>query len=188
VADTPTGRYGGYTVQGFGEIGYKFFLGQPAPVALVSKGATVQPVQPSPTYIEPFIGGAYVGIHRDGFAETGGVAALRGLARDYDLGALTVGVRGQTAFDFGTGLPLSAHALVGYRRAFGDVVPKALLAFGTGPSFLSAGVPIDRDAVVAEVGLDLRVAPGATLGVAYTGQTGSHAQDQAVKGNFTYRF
>ncbi len=46
VADTPTGRYGGYTVQGFGEIGYKFFLGQPAPVALVSKGATVQPVQP----------------------------------------------------------------------------------------------------------------------------------------------
>ena len=188
VADTPTGRYGGYTVQGFGEIGYKIFLGQPAPVALVSKGAAVQPVQPSATYLEPFVGGAYVGIHRDGFAETGGVAALRGLARDYDLGALTVGMRGQTAFDFGTGLPLSAHALVGYRRAFGDVVPKALLSFGTGPTFLSSGVPIDRDAVVAEVGLDLRVAPNATLGVAYTGQAGSRAQDQAVKGNFTYRF
>lgn len=188
VADTPTGRYGGYTVQGFGEIGYKVFLGQPAPVALVSKGATVQPVQPSATYIEPFVGGAYVGIHRDGFAETGGVAALRGFARDYDLGALTVGIRGQTAFDFGTGLPLSAHALLGYRRAFGDVVPKALLSFGTGPAFLTSGVPIDRDAVVAEVGLDLRVAPNATLGVSYTGQTGSRAQDQAVKGNFTYKF
>ncbi|GJE37350.1 autotransporter family protein [Methylobacterium persicinum] len=188
VADTPSGRYGGYTVQGFGEIGYRFFMGEPAPAVLVSKGAVVQPVQPALSYIEPFVGGAYVGIHRDGFAETGGVAALTGLARDYDLGAMTVGVRGQTAFDFGLGLPLSAHALLGYRRAFGDVVPKALLSFGTGPTFLSAGVPIDRDAVVAEVGLDLRVGPNTTLGVAYTGQTGSRAQDQAVKGNFTYRF
>ena len=189
VSDAPSGRYGGSTVQGFGEIGYRFALGQPAPAVLVSKGAgAVVPVQPAATYLEPFVGGAYVGIHRDGFAETGGVAALRGLSRDYDLGALTAGLRGQTAFDIGLGLPLTAHALVGYRRAFGDVVPKALLSFGTGPAFLSAGVPIDRDAVVAEVGLDLAVAPNATLGVAYTGQTGSRAQDQAVKGNFTYRF
>ncbi|MFH7191716.1 autotransporter outer membrane beta-barrel domain-containing protein, partial [Klebsiella pneumoniae] len=75
-------------------------------------------------------------------------------ARDYDLGALTAGLRGQAAFDLGLGLPLSAHALLGYRRAYGDVVPKALLSFGAGPSFLAAGVPIDRDAVVAEVGLD----------------------------------
>lgn len=189
VADTPSGRYGGYTVQGFGEIGYRFFLGEQAPAVLVSKDALqVTPLQAAPSYLEPFVGGAYVGIHRDGFAETGGVASLAGLARDYDLGALTVGLRGQTAFDCGLGLPLSAHALLGYRRAFGDVVPKALLTFGTGPTFLSAGVPIDRDAVVAEVGLDLAVAPTATLGVAYTGQTGSRAQDQAVKGNFTYRF
>ena len=78
--------------------------------------------------------------------------------------------------------------VVGYRRAFGDVVPTALLSFGTGPSFLSAGLPIDRDALVAEAGLDLRVAPNATLGVAYRGQAGDRAQDHAVKGSFTYRF
>ncbi|WP_043382033.1 autotransporter domain-containing protein, partial [Methylobacterium sp. UNCCL110] len=80
------------------------------------------------------------------------------------------------------------RGLVGYRRAFGDVVPTALLRFGTGPAFLSAGVPIDRDALVAQVGLDLAVAPNASLGVAYTGQTGARAQDQAVKGTFTLRF
>ncbi|WP_449409286.1 autotransporter domain-containing protein [Methylobacterium komagatae] len=189
VSDTPIGHNGGYTVQGFGEIGYRFFLGQPALVALVSKdGMRAMPVQPGQTYIEPFAGGAYVGIHRDGFAETGGVAALTSFARDYDLGAATLGVRGQTSLDFGLGLPLSARALIGYRRAFGDVLPRALLTFGTGPAFLSAGTPIDRDALVAEAGLDLRVAPNATLGVAYTGQTGFRAQDQAVKGNFTYRF
>lgn len=100
----------------------------------------------------------------------------------------TVGVRGQTGLDLGFGAPVSLHGLVGYRRAYGDVVPKALLSFGTGPSFLTAGIPIGRDALVAQAGLDVRVARDATLGVAYTGQVGERAQDHAVKGNFTYRF
>ncbi|MCJ2011423.1 autotransporter serine protease [Methylobacterium sp. J-076] len=188
IADTPNGRPGGSTVQGFGELGYRIPLGPAAPVALVSKGARVVPVQPSTAFLEPFVGGAYVAIRRDRFSETGGIGAVTSFARDYDLGAFTAGVRGQTALDLGLGLPVSAHALVGYRRAFGDVVPTALLAFTGGAAFLSAGVPIDRDALVAEAGLDLAVAPNATLGLAYTGQTGTRAQDQAVKGNFTYRF
>ncbi|MCJ2072742.1 hypothetical protein MKK75_28785, partial [Methylobacterium sp. J-030] len=71
---------------------------------------------------------------------------------------------------------------------FGDVVPAALLSFGTGPAFLSAGVPIDRDALVAQVGLDLAAAPNATLGLAYTGQTGARGQDRDAKGNLTRVF
>jgi outer membrane autotransporter protein len=67
-------------------------------------------------------------------------------------------------------------------------MPKALLAFGAGPSFLSAGIPIARDALVAEAGIDVQVARNTSLGVAYTGQVGESAQDHAVKGNFTYRF
>jgi outer membrane autotransporter protein len=186
-SDTLSGHGGGYTVQGFGEIGWKIPLGQPSVAALVSKDGAAFAVQPAASYVEPFVGGAYVGIRRDAFAETGGAAALASFARDYDLGAATAGVRAQTSLDLG--LPLTLRGLVGYRRAFGDVVPTALLRFGAGgPAFLSAGVPIDRDALVAQVGLDLAVAPNATLGVAYTGQTGSHAQDQAVKGNFTLRF
>jgi subtilase-type serine protease len=189
LSDTLAGHGGGYTIQGFGEIGWRIDLGAPAAAALVSKdGAAAVAVQPAAAYVEPFVGGAYVGIRRDAFAETGGAAALASVARDYDLGAATVGVRGQMSLDLGLGLPVTARGLVGYRRAFGDVVPTALLRFGTGPAFLSAGVPIDRDAFVAEAGLDLAVAPNATLGIAYTGQTGTRAQDQAVKGNFTYRF
>jgi len=189
LSDTLSGHGGGYTVQGFGEIGWKIPLGAPAVAALVSKDGAAVAVQPAATYLEPFVGGAYVGIRRDAFAETGGAAALASFARDYDLGAATVGVRAQTSLDLGLGLPVTLRGLVGYRRAFGDVVPTALLAFGAGgPAFLSAGVPIDRDALVAQVGLDLAVAPNASLGVAYTGQTGARAQDQAVKGSFTYRF
>ncbi len=67
-------------------------------------------------------------------------------------------------------------------------MPKALLAFSTGPSFITAGIPIDKDALVANAGLDLRVSSNATIGVAYTGQVGERAQDHAVKGNFTIRW
>ncbi|MCJ2085450.1 autotransporter domain-containing protein, partial [Methylobacterium sp. E-005] len=189
LSDTLSGHGGGYTLQGFGEIGWKIALGAPAAAALVSKDGAAFAVQPAASYVEPFVGGAYVGIRRDAVAETGGAAAVASLARDYDLGAVTAGVRAQTSLDLGLGLPVTLRGLVGYRRAFGDVVPTALLRFGAGgPAFLSAGVPIDRDALVAQVGLDLAVAPNATLGVAYTGQTGARAQDQAVKGSFTLRF
>ncbi|GJE57438.1 MULTISPECIES: autotransporter family protein [Methylobacterium] len=183
VSETDTARYGGATTQGFGELGYRIALGQDG---LIAKGAA--PVASSATYIEPFVGGAYVNIGNDRFTETGGVAALRGFARDNDIGTATVGLRAQTTFDLGLGLPVQAYGLVGYRRAFGDVVPTALLAFDTGPSFVTAGLPIDRDALVANAGLDLRVSANATIGVAYTGQIGARAENHAAKGNFTIRW
>ena len=176
LSNNASSRSGGSTIQGFGEVGYRFVLG----------GA--QPTPSPPAYIEPFIGGAIVSIGHDRFAETGGIAALTGAARDYDIATSTVGVRAQTSFDLGLGVPVSVQGLVGYRRAYGDVMPRALVAFGTGPSFLSAGIPIGRDALAAEAGIDVRVARNTTLGVAYTGQVGERAQDHAIKGNFTYRF
>ncbi len=175
-SETESARYGGSTVQGFGEIGYRIAL------AAGTLGKA------SASYIEPFVGGAYVGIDRDRFAETGGVAALSGASRLAEIPTLTAGIRGQTEVDLGFGAPVSLHGLVGYRRAFGDVIPTALLAFGTGPSFVTAGIPIARDALVASAGLDLRVSQAATIGVSYTGQVGSRAEDHAVKGTFTYRF
>ncbi len=175
-SETESARYGGSTVQGFGEIGYRIAL------AAGTLGKA------SASSIEPFVGGAYVGIDRDRFAETGGVAALSGASRLAEIPTLTAGIRGRTEVDLGLGAPVSLHGLVGYRRAFGDVIPTALLAFGTGPSFVTAGIPIARDALVASAGLDLRVSQAATIGVSYTGQVGSRAEDHAVKGTFTYRF
>lgn len=90
------------------------------------------------------------------------MAALTSFARDYHLRAATIGIRSQTSL----GLPAAAHALFGHRRAIGTVIPGALLAFGGGPAFLSAGIPIDRAAVAAEAGLEPRVALNATLGIA----------------------
>jgi uncharacterized protein with beta-barrel porin domain len=47
---------------------------------------------------------------------------------------------------------------------------------------------VDRNALVAEAGLDWRATEDLSLGVAYRGQIGSRAQDHAVTGNLTWRF
>ncbi|MEH3144174.1 MAG: autotransporter domain-containing protein [Methylobacterium frigidaeris] len=176
LSDAASARTGGATVQGFGEAGYRLDL--PA-VAGLPAGAS---------FIEPFVGGASVHIGRDRFVETGGAAALMAAARDYAFGTVTAGLRGRTDLDAWLGLPLSARGLVGYRRTFGDVLPTALVAFASGPGFLTAGLPISRDAVVAEAGLDLRVSASSTLGLSYTGQAGARAADHAVRGSFVHRF
>ncbi|WP_313900857.1 S8 family serine peptidase [Methylobacterium sp. J-026] len=170
LTDTPTARTGGRSVQGFGEAGYRIALGA---------GAA----------LEPFVGAGAVALGRDRFAEQGGAAALTGAARGSLLPTATAGLRAEARLDPEAALPVSVHALAGYRRTFGDGVPAAALAFrGTGARFVSAGLPIDRDALVAEAGLAVLISPAASLGLSYTGQIGARAQDHAAQGSFTYRF
>jgi uncharacterized protein with beta-barrel porin domain len=79
--------------------------------------------------------------------------------------------------------------LIGWRHAYGDVRPDMLLAFaGSASAFQVAGVPVDRNALVAEAELDWQASEDLSLGVAYRGQIGSHAQDHALTGNLTWRF
>ena len=51
-----------------------------------------------------------------------------------------------------------------------------------------AGVPIAKDALVLDVGLDVAIARNTTLGVSYGGQYGGSAIDQSVRANFNVRF
>jgi autotransporter-associated beta strand protein len=172
---TPSVRTGGTTVQGFGELGYRF-AGEAGPDGTAA-------------LLEPFAGGAVAVIRRDRFAERGGPAALAGAAAEETIPVSTVGLRGQAAVDLGGGLRLLAHGLVGYRHAFAAVTPTTrLTVLETGARFTGLGLPIDRHALVAEAGLSAEVAPNTTLGLSYTGQVGPRAQDHAATGSLTLRF
>ena len=172
-----TSSYGGSTTQVFGEAGYRIGF-----TAFNLAGLTF-----SRAMLEPFLGAAGIYLHQDGFTEAGGVAALNGFAQGHDLATTTLGLRGETTL--GGPMPLTARALLGWRHAYGDVVPTALMAFQGGTSaFTIAGVPIDRDAFVTEVGLDYAATSALTLGVAYSGQYGEHASDSAIKGRIDFRF
>jgi len=171
-ADAVGSSYDGSTAQAFGEAGYRIGLSQLG----IGRAS-----------LEPFVAAAAIHIHQDGFSEAGGAAALTGFGRSYDLATTTIGLRAETML--AGPLPLTARALLGWRHAYGDVVPAALLAFqGGSQAFKVAGVPIDRDAVLAEAGVDYAVTSAVTLGLSYSGQFGQRAADNAFKGNLDISF
>lgn len=167
LGDATQASYGGSTLQAFGEVGYRFGFGA--------------------AMVEPFIGAAAIRINADRFAETGGATALTGSARDLDLGTTTLGLRGEVAL--GSASPVVLRGLLGWRHAFGDVTPTALLAFRSGGTgFAVAGVPVDRNSVVAEASVDWRISDRASVSLSYIGAIGSQAQDHGVKGAIAVRF
>jgi subtilase-type serine protease len=69
------------------------------------------------------------------------------------------------------------------------VTPADTLAFqAAGTPFVIAGVPIARDALLAEAGLDLAIGRNATVGISYVGQIANNLHDHAAKGKFSWKF
>ncbi|WP_164076668.1 autotransporter outer membrane beta-barrel domain-containing protein, partial [Stenotrophomonas maltophilia] len=77
----------------------------------------------------------------------------------------TLGLRASTSFNIG-GAAVTAKGMLGWRRAFSDVTPDAVMRFASGgDAFSIGGVPIARSAAVVEAGLDFNPSPNAALGV-----------------------
>jgi subtilase-type serine protease len=169
-ADRLIARYDGSTGQVFGELGYGFALGNLA--------------------LEPFAGAAWVRVATDAAAERGGLAALNVAGTTFETGYTTLGVRAAGMIPVAHDMMLIPRATLAWQHAFNDVTPSAVLAFQAAPtsSFVISGVPIARDALLAEAGLDLAIGRNATIGVSYTGQIASNVEDHAAKGKFSWRF
>jgi len=170
--ETAQAKYHGSTAQAFGEVGYGMAFGTVA--------------------VEPFAGAAWVHVETNGFTETGslgGVAPLAGAGNQEDVGYTQLGVRAATSFALPNGAFVIPRLTVAWQHAFDDITPTAALAFqSTGIPFTIAGVPLARDAAVVDAGFDVKVAPGATLGISYAGQLADNVQDHAVKGKFSWKF
>ncbi|CEJ14645.1 Extracellular serine protease precursor [bacterium YEK0313] len=160
-------RYGARTFQAFGEAGYR----------IDAFGAA----------FEPFVSLAHVSLATDAFSETGGAAALTGEGRTTATTFTTLGLRASASFMLGS-VSTTARGTLGWRHAFGAVLPLATNAFAGGAGFTVAGVPIVRDAAVIEAGLDFALSPAATLGLGYTGQIAGSAQQHGFKGSLAVRF
>lgn len=168
VGDSLRGSYDAATTQVFGEFGYGVRGGRIA--------------------LEPFANLAYVNLHTDSFIENGGVAALTGTSGTIGVTFATLGLRGSTAFDL-NGARLTMKGMLGWRHAFGDVTPDTTMRFAAGGNaFTVGGVPVARDAAVAEAGLDYALSSAATLGVSYGAQFGGGVTDQSFKANLNVKF
>ncbi len=139
--------------------------------------------------LEPFANLALVHLNSDGFTERGGAAVLRARRSSESVAFTTLGLHLGSQIDLGEGMVLSMRSTLGWRHAFGDMAPKALMAFASGGSpFTIAGTPIARDALVADAGIELALSRAASLSLSYFGQFGNKAQENAVKGNVVWRF
>jgi outer membrane autotransporter protein len=167
--DRTFGRYDGGTGQAFGELGYGMAFGGIA--------------------VEPFAGAAWVHLDTNATRERGGAAALNIAANSFEATYSTLGVRAASMVPIGANMILIPRASLAWQHTYGEVTPASTLAFvATGASFVTSGVPIARDAALAEAALDLAIGRNATLGVSYNGQIASRVQDHAAKGKFVWKF
>jgi outer membrane autotransporter protein len=158
------------TGQIFGEAGYGFAFGKLA--------------------VEPFAGASWVRLDTDRFSEKGGAAALNVAANSFEVGYSTLGARAASLVPLDNGMVVVPRASAAWQHAFNSVTPDAVLAFAAAPAntFTIAGVPIARDALLAEAGVDLAINAHATIGVSYAGQIANNVQDHAAKGRFSWKF
>lgn len=165
-AESLGGDHHAGTFQAFGELGYR--------------------IDTATASFEPFANLAYVNLRTGAFSEAGGAAALHSPSQTINTTFTTLGVRASTGFELG-GVQATARGMLGWRHA-SDTVPFATLGFAGGDAFTVAGTPIAKNAAVLEAGLDLDVAPSATLGLSYRSQLASGARDHGFDAAFRVKF
>jgi T5SS/PEP-CTERM-associated repeat protein/autotransporter-associated beta strand protein len=163
-----TADYGASTTQVFTELGYALPLADRAT-------------------IEPFAGLAWSDLRTRSFSESGGSAALRGQSSNNQQTTSTLGVRAQTDFTL-AGAEGRLQATLGWRHAFGDVLPQTRMAFDGGQAFTVSGSPIARNAALAELGAEVAVSRNASVGVNYSGQYGGGNREHAGSLNVRWRY
>ena len=135
--------------------------------------------------LTPFAGLAGTYARTDGFAETGGPAALVIDASDNITGTTSLGLRVRREAGH-----VALTGSTGWRHAFGDVAPASRVAFASAPaaSFIVRGAPVAEDtlAVGAHIDLDLSEATKLTFG--YTGEFSSDARDQGLRSEIRVEF
>lgn len=150
---------------------------------------TSLPVTKGSIAIEPFAGIAYVNVSADAFSERGGAAALYGASSSYSSTFSTLGMRFNVPVAIEEARSVFLRGELGWRHAFGDLTPTQTLSFLSGSSpFSVEGLPIARNALVVEAGIEMEIQERMGLSVVYDGDLATDAQSHAVKGRFSLTF
>jgi fibronectin-binding autotransporter adhesin len=166
-----SGQGDGSMVQGFGEMAYRFDLGQD-------------------TFLEPFADIALAKVDLDAINETGSAAAqLRVAEQEHDVGRAIAGLRGDAAIQSGsTRLRLGIDA--GLQHNFGDRSIAALIALDSAPqsSFTVRATELQPWAFVGGGRVAIDFGSNVTATVAYRGVLAGNRNDHAASGTLSVRF
>ncbi len=138
--------------------------------------------------VEPYWGIQRAWLTRNGFQESGSSVAL---SADKSRQAITfsrLGLRAQMAVSNNETTSTLLTANVGWRRAWGDLTPETRLRFSTGPAYTVSGAAVSRDALVAELGVEVSASDNSVLSFGYAGQFGDGSQDHGLQARLAWRF
>ena len=139
--------------------------------------------------MQPFFNAAYVRLRANGFQEQGDTAtALSGHGESSSNTFSTLGTRLIVPLNFTGHASLELRASAGWQHTFGQIAPLAALSFMSGTPFDVVGASLNRDALVADVGLGGNLARDVDAGITYSGLIGSNGSDHGVKAYLHWQF
>lgn len=132
--------------------------------------------------VEPYVNVAHVYMDAK-FDEGEGVTALKGSGEN-QVTFTTSGLRSKIKMSENTKLTIGA----GWQHAYGNRKADTDMKFNGGSYFNINGVPITKDATIADIGLDISLTPNASISANYQGQFGNKIENNAVKLGLNYKF
>ncbi|MDY0883599.1 autotransporter domain-containing protein [Dongia soli] len=85
-------------------------------------------------------------------------------------------------------MSLNLRGGLGWQHLFGDVTPSTSVRFEGSDSFQSQGLPIARNSLVAEAGIDLTVDRNLSLGLGYDGQAAKDSYNHTFNASLIWNF
>lgn len=138
--------------------------------------------------VEPYAGLAYTHLRQHGFSEDNSPVALQALSVNHGLTISTLGIRGSVLLEQGRSGALQATAGLGWRHAMGDIRPTRDLQFATGPTYQIVGVPVARNAMVADLGVEWSTSARSRVSITYSGQIAGRTQDHGLHASVRWVF
>ncbi|MFC7067724.1 autotransporter outer membrane beta-barrel domain-containing protein [Brucella rhizosphaerae] len=168
MKDSLSSDYDASTLQLFGEVGYQ--------------------VKMSRAVFEPYANLAFVRFKSDGFDEDGlTAAALSVNSATTNTSFSTLGLRASTDLQIGN-TAVVARGDIGWRHAYGDVIPVSTASFVGSDAFNVSGTPIAKDVALIEAGFDVPLNEASKVGISYNGQFGSGAVQNGLNARFSVAF
>ncbi|ROM92145.1 autotransporter domain-containing protein [Pseudomonas brassicacearum] len=163
------GSYNASSQQVFAELGYN-----------LSSGAL---------QVEPFANFGHEHYQHDSYRERGGPAALKVDEQTQRNFNSIFGLRLAHRSDLENGMRLTPRMSAGWKHTYGNVSSHVHQTFLVGgESFYVEGIPLDRNSLTLEAGVDLRVSKQHSLSVAYNGEMSSNSHENGVMGQWRMSF
>jgi len=137
--------------------------------------------------LEPFAGISYAYAKTNSFTENEAVTALSGPGATSSLLSNYLGIRLSNNYAISENTSVNTRVALGWQHN-SYAQPETMLSFGNNPGFMVAGLPLSRDVLYAQAGLDFNLTQRTSLGLQYRGQVAHGMQDHAIKVNLAVNF